>query len=359
MRVLEAKTAEKTVKIKKTALSFILFTLTAFTAYTQQYDPENDFTTRPTADGKAAVITKYIGFKQEVSIPPVINKLPVTGIGDYAFAETGLTSITLPNSLTSIEEGAFTNCKRLASINIPNSVISIGEWAFHDCTSLTSINIPNSVTDIVDGAFLGCTSLTAINVSAGNSRYSSQDGVLFSKSKTVLYQFPGGKTGRYAIPNGVTNIWKWAFRYSNIDSVTIPNSVTSIGNEAFAGSSLTDVNLPNSIIIIRNGTFNNCIDLTSVTIPNSVTSIGEHAFQECSSLTSITIPANVTSIEAYVFSECENLTSITFNGKIASGGLNNNAFDGLGDLRDKYLARGTGTYKTTAPVGEKSVWMKQ
>jgi len=326
------------------------------TAYAQQYDSESDFITGTTTDGKAVAITKYVGFKQAVRIPPVINKLPVASIGDYAFAETGITSVVLPNSVTSIEEGAFTNCKRLASINIPNNVTSIEEWAFRDCTSLTSINIPNSVTDIVEGAFLGCTSLTAINVSGDNSRYSSVDGVLFNKSKTILIQFPGGKTGAYAIPNSVTNIWKWAFRYTGLDGVTIPNSVTSIGSEAFAGSNITGINLPNSIITIRNGTFDNCIDLASVTIPNSVTSIGEHAFQACTSLTSITIPANVNSIEAYVFSECDSLTSITFSGTITPGGLNNNAFDGLGDLRARYLAGGPGKY-TRQVSGDR--WMKQ
>jgi len=324
-------------------------TVLSVAAYAQQYDSENDFMTETTPDRKAVTITKYLGFKQAVRIPPVINKLPVAGIGNYAFAETGITSVTLPDSVTSIEEGAFTNCKRLASINIPNNVTSIGEWAFRDCTSLTSITIPNSVTDIVEGAFLGCTSLTAINVSANNSRYSSADGVLFNKSKTILIQFPGGKTGVYTIPNSVTSIWKWAFRYTSLDGVTIPNSVTSIGSEAFAGSNITGVNLPNSIITIRNGTFDNCIDLASVTIPNSVTGIGEHAFQACTSLTSITIPANVNSVEAYVFSECDSLTSITFNGTIPPGGLNNDAFDGLGDLRAKYLAGGPGKY--TRPGG--------
>jgi hypothetical protein len=196
----------------------------------------------------------------------------------------------------------------------------------------------------VNGAFLGCTSLTAINVAADNNRYSSVDGVLFNKSKTVLIHFPGGKTGTYTIPRSVTSIGSSAFRYSSLTGVTIPNGVSTIGEHAFAESSLTSVSLPNSIIAIRNSTFDGCNDLTSVSIPNTVTSIGEHAFQACASLTSITIPINVNSIEAFVFSECSNLINITFHGFISAGGLHNDAFDGLGDLRAKYLAGGPGKY---------------
>jgi len=182
------------------------------------------------------------------------------------------------------------------------------------------------------------------------------DGVLFNKSKTVLIHFPGGKTGAYTIPKGVTSIGGSAFRYSSITGITIPTSVSNIGEHAFAESSLTSVNIPNSINTIRNSTFDGCNDLTSVSIPNSVTSIGEHAFQACGSLTNIIIPISVTSIEAFVFSECSNLNTITFHGFVSSSGLHNDAFDGLGDLRAKYLAGGPGKY--TRPL-RSNVWTRQ
>ena len=229
----------------------------------------------------------------------------VTSIGESAFSDcSSLTSITIPNSVTSIGEGAFSSCPSLTSIvvernntiydsrnncnavietatntliagckntTIPNSVTSIGESAFSYCSSLTSITIPNSVTSIGDGAFNSCSSLTSIT-----------------------------------IPNSVTSIGDYAFHYcSSLTSITLPNSVTSIGYSAFEDcSSLTSITLPNSVTSIRYGAFQYCSSLTSVTIPENVMSIGERAFSYCSSLTSIILPNSVTSIGNSAFYRC-------------------------------------------------------
>ena len=156
---------------------------------------------------------------------------------------SSLTSVTIPDSVTSIGSSAFYGCTSLTSVTIPDGVTSIGEFAFDHCTSLTSVAIPNSVTSIGRGAFSNCAALTGIWVTEGNSHYSSDaSGVLFSKDKTTLVQCPGAFAA-YTIPNSVTSIGEYAFSHcTSLTSVTIPNSVTSIGYDAFSYcKSLTDV----------------------------------------------------------------------------------------------------------------------
>ncbi|OYP63290.1 hypothetical protein CIK98_11950 [Prevotella sp. P2-180] len=216
-----------------------------------------------------------------------------------------LTSVTIPNSVTSIRICAFLGCSSLTSVTIPNSVTSIGERAFFYCSSLTSVTIPNSVTSIGERAFFYCSSLTSVT-----------------------------------IPNSVTSIGNEAFYgCSSLTSVTIPNSVTSIGERAFAYCSITHLiivndmfvffspkgyeghySIPENISTIIGGAFEGCSGLTSVTIPNSVTSIGDAAFSRCSSLTSVTIPNSVTSIGDFAFYECSSLTSVTIPNSVTSIG---------------------------------------
>ncbi|MEY8606677.1 leucine-rich repeat domain-containing protein [Muribaculum intestinale] len=187
---------------------------------------------------------------------------------------SGLTSVTIPNSVTSIGQRVFENCSGLTSVTIGNSVTSIGYYAFSGCYGLTSVTIPNSVTSIRERAFSGCSGLTSVT-----------------------------------IPNSVTSIGERAFSgCSGLTSVTIGNSVTSIGYYAFDGCyGLTSVTIPNSVTTIVQSAFSNCRGLTSVTIGNSVTSIGKYAFSGCSKLTSIycqgTKPPRENPRESIVFSE--------------------------------------------------------
>jgi len=272
------------------------------------------------------VLYKYKGTMPENTIIDV--KDGTVGIADAAFREcTGLTSITFPNSVTSIESGAFYDCSSLTSISFPNSLINIGAEAFSECIGLTSITIPNSVRSI-EYAFFNCDNLTAINVDANNTVYASENGVLFNKNKTMLIQYPQKKSGTsYVIPNTVTSIEYGAFHNCTaLTSITIPNSVTSIENFTFYNcSALTSITIPNSVTSIGAWAFINCSSLTSITIPNSVTSIGVWAFGYCSALTSIIIPSSVTNIGTAAFSNCTALTSITVPNSVTS--IGEGAFD--------------------------------
>jgi hypothetical protein len=191
-----------------------------------------------------------------------------TTLIQYPGGKTG--SYTVPESVTSIGDCAFMYCYSLEAVSLSKNVNSIGRQAFYGCSGLTSVTFPASVTSIENGAFTNCSNLIEMTVDANNSSFSSEDGVLFDKSKATLLQYPTGRTD---------------------DSYTIPASVTAIGNDAFSY----------------------CTGLKSIILPEMLTSIGNDAFFGCSSLTSITLPATVTSIENYAFYGNNSLTDVIVN----------------------------------------------
>lgn len=286
----------------------------------------------------------------------------VTSIGSSAFYDCkGLTNVTIGNSVTSIGYQAFAACEGLTSVTIPNSVTSIGESAFENCTGLTSVTIPSSVSKIGPGIFASCDKLTSINVNASNSFFTSEEGILFSKDKKILYQYPAGKASTtYYIPNSVTKIESSAFEgCTGLTSVTIPNSVTSIGSSAFHDcKGMTNVTIGNSVKEIGNIAFLGCTGLTSVTIPKSVTKIGKSAFavtyittviynaEDCqisefdytgdpvfdSKVKSVTIGKDVKKIPDCMFYKCSGLESLTFEYPSSLESIGDWAFNGCTSL---------------------------
>ena len=195
---------------------------------------------------------------------------------EYHYYETNdpiLHTVTLTAPVIAISSNAFSSCRDLTTVTIPNTITSIGYYAFSGC-SLKNITIPESVTTIESGVFRGCTSLTNM-----------------------------------IIPESVTSIGPGLFSgCTSLRSVTTP----SLEQRMFLDcSSLTSVTFPDTITTIPDNCFAGCSSLPGITIPNSVTSIGGHAFNGCSAFTSITIPGSVVSIGNYAFRGCSNLTSLT------------------------------------------------
>ncbi|MDO4630414.1 MAG: leucine-rich repeat domain-containing protein [Planctomycetia bacterium] len=182
--------------------------------------------------------------------------------------------------VTEIEAKAFYFCVHLKSVNIPEGVTEIGDKAFDYCKHLTSVIIPASVAKIGSDVFFDCYSLTEIQVADDNLNYKSIDNVLFSKDGKILVKYPNWGPSEYRVPDGVTEIAKYAF-LDNVDlrSIIIPNGVTTIGECAFRyHGTLESIIIPETVTKIEYRTFFSCKNLTSVTIPASVTEIDSEAF---------------------------------------------------------------------------------
>lgn len=262
---------------------------------------------------------------------PWFNNQPdgVFYIGNIAYKFKGQmasgTAINIKEGTVSISDDAFGGCRGLTSVTIPNTVTKIGVAAFVFCTGLTSITIPNSVTKICSSAFRNCTGLTSITI--GNSvpeiGGSVFDGTLWYDNQ----------------PDGVVYLGKVAYRFkgeiASGTPIVIKEGTVSINSQAFKGcTGLTSVTLPNSVTRIGYEAFYGCTDLPSVTIPNSVTSIGDEAFSGCRGLPSVIIPNSVTEIGRSAFFGCTGLTSVTIGTSVSS--IGDGAFFGCTDLKKVY-----------------------
>ena len=222
-----------------------------------------------------------------------------------------LSQITIPNSVTKINDQAFLDCQSLQQIVLPNSVTSIGYNAFGLCKSLKRINIPNSVTSLEPAVFYECISLQQIS-----------------------------------IPNSITRIEYQTFcECSSLQQVSISNSVSVIGDWAFSKCKfLKQIIIPNPVTYIGEGAFSKCESLQHVTLPDSLCCIGAFAFEECKSLQTITIPDSVNHIQSGAFSRCTSLKQITISNLATQIGdeiFFENAFMGCNSLQQIFIPKGS------------------
>lgn len=243
-----------------------------------------------------------------------------------------ISQFTVPSSVEIIQNGAFRNCNKITKVIMQSGVRSIDNSVFNNASQLRTITIPSSVTQIGNEAFSYCSNLTAINVDDANSRFASDGGVLYNKSKTTVMACPGGST-YVVIPNGVTTIASSAFcGCSKLTGVSIPTSVINIANYAFRDcSALTDFSWPKTVERIRGGVFLGCNSLRTITIPNTVMGIDLNAFQNCSNLIEITVPNSVKYINSDAFKNCVSLSNLTLGTGITS--IGSSAFEGCRSLK--------------------------
>ncbi|MCR5653550.1 MAG: leucine-rich repeat protein, partial [Ruminococcus sp.] len=285
-----------------------------------------------TSTGTSTTITKYTGSNEEVIIPSSLGGAPVTKIDSEEFYYnsdlkksvfgSSVTSVTIPDSVTSIGACAFFKCSNLTSVKLSSNLTSIGDKAFYYCSELTDIAIPDSVTSIGDNAFENCSaatslklgkSLTNIGANAFCNCSGATDLIIPDGVTTIGDSAFSGCSGFTAliIPDSVTSVGNKAFQScTGLTSVDIPDSVTSIGNYAFDScTKLTNVDIPDSITSISNGVFRNCSGLTSVKLSKNLTSIGSYSFYK-TGINKIIIPDGVTSIDSYALRDCSNLYGI-------------------------------------------------
>ena len=252
-----------------------------------------------------------------------------------------LTSVTIPNSVTSIGAFAFQNCSRLANITLPSDLDYIGGYAFNLCGGLSSITFPDTLRFIGVASFQHCSSLTNIVIPSGITSWEGASfGHCYSLTSVTIpdtvtkipygafnqcYNLTSvglkGSGASVELPDSITSIEHGAFNNcSGLTSVTIPSGVTSIEGSTFYGcGSITSVTIPDVITSIGDSAFQYCRGLNRVNsdvngvcnIPSAVTSIGRSAFQGCWSLRNIVIPDSITQIGDLAFENCHNLSSIT------------------------------------------------
>lgn len=256
---------------------------------------DGDWRYRVLDDGTAEIVS-YAVYIQEghISIPEQVNGIPVSSLGNKSFDYIHMDSVT-----------------------IPDSVVSIGDNAFSNCDKLTEIKIPGNLRHVGVNPFCSCPNLVKIEVSESNPYLEMKDGALISKEEKrlichlfnyITFNGAGIVMNSYTVPGGVEIIGESAFyREKAAVEIVLPDSVTTIDKYAFYGSDVRKVDLPGSLISIGEQAFAECESLMFITLPENLETIGSYAFFRCSSLTEMSIPNSVRSVGDNPFGDCKYL----------------------------------------------------
>lgn len=273
------------------------------------------------------VLLGYYGSESDITLPNT-----VTRINDEALkGNKKIVSVTIPGSVKDIGNNAFQGCPNLKEIiftnpdrNNNNLIIRVS--AFQDCPNLTTCEIPARAYQVVGNIFKGCTSLTEVKVNAANPYYFTQDGVLFGPALVnyqpqyedayTLQSYPAGREGAYTIPSSVNGktidqIWTSGFEgAASLTDITIPASIGRLGTAAFENTGLTHVTIPDTVHQVDPAVFQNCTKLVSVKLPAGLAEIDQYMFANCISLQHVDMPDTITKINIYAFHNCTSLTSL-------------------------------------------------
>lgn len=346
-----------------------------------RYEQNGDFLYRVDTDD-TIVIAGYTGAGGDVVIPEEIDGKKVTEVEGFASSnQDSIKSIMIPESVTHIVfsgagENAFSDCSNLenikvdernlylASVNgllcskdktqlilcppgrtgevvVPEEITKIGKNAFRFCEKIESIVLPAGVTDIdTETAFRKCGSLKTIVVNENNPEYTSEEGILYNKTKERFLLCPEGKTGEVKVRDRVVEIGAYAFQNcSKVERVDLPGTVKEIGTAAFSGcSGLKKVDIPETVTAIADSTFYECTGLEEIVIPKEVESLGSQVFRGCSNLKSVTILGGIKNLGAYAFSYCSSLENIELPEGLMS--IEENAFYNCSSLESIRIPAG-------------------
>ncbi|MBO4569171.1 MAG: leucine-rich repeat protein [Candidatus Methanomethylophilaceae archaeon] len=254
------------------------------------------------AGGSLSKVAWSGDYRGRLVIPPTVVSVSDDYNGQiFDFDKSWVTSVVLPDGVSSIGAGAFYGCDRIQSVELPRTLSSIGKNAFYGCSSLASIEFPLGLKSIGWNAFYGCSSLKHVSVPDGVSDISGA----FSGCTSL-------KTAD--LPRGLEEIGDSAFYgCSSLASVDISDSVRSIATSAFYRcSSLESVSIPGSVSAVGSKAFEGCSGMKSLALSEGLETIGYRAFAGCSSLESVSIPRSVGAVGADAFSGCSSLAAIKF-----------------------------------------------